>query len=103
MGVQSLLNVVTGKRYSVKSKELKDYDKAGWVRKVAVHPLLRNDRSGGRCGRSRTGHGGSSRTHAGEGTPGGSITVFAKKKDVLTYIAYPEAFRGFFYAKRAPP
>ncbi len=97
MGVQSLLNVVTGKRYSVKSKELKDYV-AGWYGRSpapiaqvlieAVEGVRITDRPADHLepmlekARREIDH------------------CIRQEEDVLTYILYPEVARGFF-AKRA--
>ncbi|MGI6147761.1 MAG: pyruvate carboxylase subunit B [Firmicutes bacterium] len=97
VGVQSLLNVVTGKRYSVKSKELKDYV-AGWYGRSpapiaqelieAVEGVRITDRPADHLepmlekARREIDH------------------CIRQEEDVLTYILYPEVARGFF-AKRA--
>ncbi len=97
VGVQSLFNVVTGERYSVKSKELKDYV-AGWYGRSpapiaselleAVDGDIITDRPADHLKPMLE----TARQEIAE--------YIEQDEDVLTYILYPEVARTFFVQRK---
>ncbi len=94
VGVQSLLNVVTGKRYSVKSKEIKDYVQ-GWYGRppVEIAPEIRSQIIEGEP---------LTRRPADLLDPGLEKArleikdIMQQEEDLLSYILFPEVAKKFF-------
>ena len=97
VGVQSLVNVVTGQRYAVKSKELKDYI-TGWDGKspAPIKPELLEGETNTIITDRPAGHFEPLLEKARE-----EIAEFIEQdEDVLTYILYPEVAKVFFAERK---
>lgn len=97
VGVQSLFNVVTGKRYAVKSKELKDYI-TGWYGKspAPIKPELLEGETNTVITDRPADHFEPLLEKARQ-----EISEFVEQEeDVLTYILYPEVAKAFFAERK---
>ncbi len=97
VGVQSLLNVVTGKRYSVKSKEIKDYVQGLYGRSpVEIEPAIRKQLIDSEPLTNRP----ADLLEPGMAKAREEIKdITTCEEDVLSYILFPEIAKAFF-AKR---
>lgn len=95
VGTQSLLNVVTGKRYSVKSKEIKDYVKGLYGRSpIEIDPEIRKELIGDE--EPLTQRPADLLEPALEKAREEIKDLMIQEEDVLSYILFPEVAKKFF-------
>ena len=97
VGVQSLFNVVTGQRYAVKSKELKDYI-AGWYGKSPAP--IRSELLEGETNATITDRPADHFEPLLEKAREEIAEFIEQEEDVLTYILYPEVAKAFFAERK---